>query len=95
MSEMLYPFHLIDSVSELYLVPSQSSQITYISGKKIHLNFNIKNLYFVWYYVKNNLELLEKTYNSFVNEDYKIINNLSIKSDKPIVSNTPTDVPPY
>ena len=52
---------------------------------KVHLNFNIKNIYFIWYYIKNNIDLLESSYNTILDKDSKTINTLSIKSEKPIV----------
>ncbi len=52
---------------------------------KVHLNFNIKNIYFIWYYIKNNIDLLESSYNTILDKDSKTINTLSIKSEKPVV----------
>ena len=78
--------HLIKD-DEVWIPFSSFEMIEYflLEKKKIHLNFNIKNMYFIWHYVINNIELLESCYNNVIEKDSKIITNLSTKSDKPIV----------
>jgi len=72
---------------EVWIPYSHFSLFEYflLDKERIHLNFNIKNLYFIWYYLKNNIELLEESYNGIINKKTKTINDLSTKSDKPIV----------
>jgi len=52
---------------------------------KINLNFNINNYYFLWYYTINNPDLAASSYNALKAKEKKIINELSIKSNKVIV----------
>ena len=58
-------------------------------GKKktniINNKDKLKNIYFIWYYIKNNIDLLESSYNTILDKDSKTINTLSIKSEKPVV----------
>ena len=72
---------------EVWIPFSSFDMIEYhlLDKRKIHLNFNIKNIYFVWYYIKNNISLLESSYSNVLDKDKKTINTLSIKSEKPII----------
>ena len=72
---------------EVWIPFSSFDMIEYhlLDKNKVHLNFNIKNIYFVWHYIINNIDLLENSYNTILEKDIKTINTLSIKSEKPIV----------
>ena len=72
---------------EVWIPFSSFDMIEYhlLDKNKVHLNFNIKNIYFIWYYIKNNIDLLESSYNTILEKDSKTINTLSMKSEKPIV----------